>query len=518
MADRYPIGIQTFSKLIEGGLVYVDKTRLIHQLARSKGYYLLCRPRRFGKSLLVSTLESYFRGEKELFKGLAMERLEKEWVSRPVLHLDLNVGLYTTPEALTRRLEDHLSLWEKEYGCDSGNGAPGSRFERVIRRACEQTGQQVAILVDEYDKPLIAAMDNEELDANYRAQLKAFYGVLKSADRYIYFALLTGVTRFSHVSIFSDLNNLQDISLSMDYATLCGITETELMENFKDDIGMMARANDLSYEDTLAQLRRMYDGYHFSEDSEGVYNPYSLLSAFARRRFRRFWFQTGTPTLLVNVLKASNLTLPDLSNLSVDEDTLIGVSPQKVNIISLFYQSGYLTIKGFDEESQQYRLGFPNEEVESGFLNFIQPLFFDNKFGEAEYSIVRFRDDLAHNDIDSFLRRVQGLLASTPNMIVGDAEKYFHNALFIIFRLLGFLCDAEVQTSQGRIDIVVRMKDVIYVMEFKYNGSVDEALAQIDGKGYLVPYQSDGRKVVKVAANFDGESRTLKEWKVEKKQ
>jgi hypothetical protein len=515
MANRYPIGIQTFSDVIEGDFSYVDKTDLVYQLTRSKGFYFLGRPRRFGKSLLVSTLESYFRGKKELFKGLAMERLEKEWVSRPVLHLDLNSQNYETPGDLDSILLENVIGWEALYGRDEAETSVSRRFGGVIRRACEQTGQQVAILVDEYDKPLIAAMDNDELDANYRAQLKAFYGVLKSADRYIYFALLTGVTRFSHVSIFSDLNNLQDISLSMDYATLCGITETELMENFKDDIGMMAHANDLSYEDTLAQLRRMYDGYHFSAHSEGVYNPFSLLNAFSSRDFGSYWFETGTPTLLLNVLRRQGQLVENFNGIQVGASDLKGTDNAGDSIIPLFYQSGYLTIKDYNREDRLYTLGFPNREVEEGFLYFLEPHYINNDGNTGRFLLVQLRNKLRQGDIDAFLSGVRSLLASTPNMIVGDAEKYFHNALFIIFRLLGFLCDAEVQTSQGRIDLVVRMKDVIYVMEFKYNGSVDEALAQIDGKGYLVPYQSDGRRVVKVAANFDGESRTLKEWKVE---
>lgn len=367
---KYPIGIQSFEKLRQEGYAYVDKTALIYRLAKEGNYFFLSRPRRFGKSLLVSTLAAYFRGERELFKGLAMERLEKEWRHYPVLHIDLNTDRYDNAEVLTQRLNLFLSEWEKSYGRNVNEVTLSQRFEGIIRRICEKEGLPVVILVDEYDKPMLQAIDDNGLQEKFRATLKAFYSVLKTQDRYIRFALLTGVTKFGKVSVFSDLNNLIDISMDERYQTICGITDEEMRSYFTEGIRYVAQNNGLSVEETCARLKRRYDGYHFHQRGVGVYNPFSLLSTFYKGEFGNYWFETGTPTFLVRLLQRDKFYLPDLTRQQVTADFLNSIDSIGESPIPIIYQSGYLTIKDYDREFQLYTLGFPNEEVEEGFNNF----------------------------------------------------------------------------------------------------------------------------------------------------
>ncbi len=365
MSERkYPIGIQNFEKLRTDGYVYVDKTAWVYKLVNTGSYYFLSRPRRFGKSLLLSTIEAYLEGKRELFEGLAIEQLEKNWTKHPILHLDLNTEKYTTPEALDAILDDALSSWESLYGRRESERSLSLRFQGIIRRACEQTGERVVILVDEYDKPMLQAIGNPELQTAYRDTLKAFYGALKSRDGYIKFAMLTGVTKFGKVSVFSDLNNLQDISMWDRYADVCGVSEEELLRDFSGDIRMLGEANGMSEEETLAKLRENYNGYHFCEDCIGVYNPFSLLNTFAQKRFRSYWFETGTPTYLVELLKMHRYNLEDLAHEVTTADVLNSVDSASTNPVPVVYQSGYLTIKDYDKEFETYTLGFPNREVE----------------------------------------------------------------------------------------------------------------------------------------------------------
>ncbi len=365
MSERkYPIGIQNFEKLRTDGYVYVDKTAWVYKLVNTGSYYFLSRPRRFGKSLLLSTIEAYLEGKRELFEGLAIEQLEKNWTKHPILHLDLNTEKYTTPEALDAILDDALSSWESLYGRRESERSLSLRFQGIIRRACEQTGERVVILVDEYDKPMLQAIGNPELQTAYRDTLKAFYGALKSRDGYIKFAMLTGVTKFGKVSVFSDLNNLQDISMWDRYADVCGVSEEELLRDFSGDIRMLGEANGMSEEETLAKLRENYNGYHFCEDCIGVYNPFSLLNTFAQKRFRSYWFETGTPTYLVELLKMHRYNLEDLAHEVTTADVLNSVDSASTNPVPVVYQSGYLTIKEYDPRFETYTLGFPNREVE----------------------------------------------------------------------------------------------------------------------------------------------------------
>lgn len=374
MSKTYPIGIQNFESLRNDNYFYVDKTKLIYQLARSGRYYFLSRPRRFGKSLLISTLEAYFEGKKELFKGLAIENLEKDWIKYPILHLDLNIEKYNSPDSLDKILNDKLEYWESIYGTRPSETSFSLRFAGIVRRAYEQTGQRVAILVDEYDKPMLQSIGNEELQRSFRDTLKPFYGVLKSMDGCIKFALLTGVTKFGKINVFSDLNNLNDISMDERYIEICGITEKEIHENLEDELHELARRQKMTYDEVCKELKECYDGYHFVEDSIGLYNPFSLLNTFDKMKFGNYWFETGTPTYLIELLKQNHYSLQRIAHEETDADVLNSIDSASQNPVPVIYQSGYLTIKGYDRRFGMYRLGFPNREVEEGFIKFLLPM------------------------------------------------------------------------------------------------------------------------------------------------
>ena len=373
MAKCYPIGIQNFEKIRKDGCLYIDKTAIIYRLVNEGSYYFLSRPRRFGKSLLISTLEAYFEGKKELFDGLAIGQLEKDWIAYPVLHLDLNIAQYDSTDSLYKIVNDALARWEEVYGTRPSEKSLPLRFAGVVERAYLKTGQRVVILIDEYDKPLLQAIGNEPLLTDYRNTLKAFYGVLKSCDKYIRFALLTGVTKFSKVSIFSDLNNLEDISMRQIYSSICGITEEELVSNFMSDIERLSQTNGMSLEEVRLKLKEWYDGYHFTAQGVDVYNPFSLLNVMKSGEFGSYWFETGTPTILVEMLKRNHYDLHRLTEEQTTADVLGSIDSMEDNPVPLLYQSGYLTIKGYDKRFGLYRLGFPNEEVEKGFISFLLP-------------------------------------------------------------------------------------------------------------------------------------------------
>lgn len=516
MAKLYPIGIQSFEEIRKRGYVYVDKTAQLHQLVSTGKYYFFSRPRRFGKSLMISTLKAYFEGRKDLFEGLAMEQLEKEWTVRPVLHIDLNNQEYNSRKSLEDILDSYLTRWEEQYGRDPGGNSLSLRFAGIIRRAARQSGQNVVILIDEYDKPLIQALGNDALQDEYSSLLKAFYGNLKSCDAYIRFALLTGVTRFSRVSIFSDLNNLNDITMDWQYATMCGIAESELLPNFEEDIRRLAEHQGLSYDDTCALLRKKFDGYHFTANGEGIYNPFSLLNTFYRMVPDNYWFSTGTPTILVKLLKQNHYRLSDLSQgVEATGDELNGLENTINNPTPLFFQSGYLTIKDYDQRFNVYQLGFPNQEVERGFLDFLMPNYVNLNGNTTSFHIRHFIREVETARIDDFMHRLQSFLADTPYELIREQELHYQNVLFIVFKLLGFYTDAEYHTSQGRIDLVVKTADYIYVMEFKFQGTAEEALAQINEKNYAAPFASDPRTLYKIGVNFSSKTRNIERWLVE---
>jgi hypothetical protein len=507
-----PIGVQNFEKLRKGDYLYVDKTAYIYQLVSTGSYYFLSRPRRFGKSMLLSTLQAYFDGKKELFEGLAIEKLEKDWIKYPVLHLDLNVGEYTTEDDLRNKLSSSLNDWETLYGKNDYEKSLGTRFEGVIRRAYEKTGQRVAILVDEYDKPILQAIDNTELQETYRSILKGFYGALKSMDGCIKFAFLTGVTKFGKVSVFSDLNNLFDISMDDRYVAICGITDEELDSVFVPYIQRLATTMRCSYDEVREDLRVKYDGYHFCEDSVGMYNPFSILCTFQSNKIKSYWFETGTPSYLVYLLKKHNYNLEQMATSVVDEDALNSVDSQSTNPIPVIYQSGYLTIKGYNPRFKMYSLGFPNAEVEDGFMKFLLPYYSSISNTQSSFYIANFVEEVETGKVDDFLKRLSSLFADTPYELVKDLENHYQNVLFIVTKLMGFYVKAEYHTSEGRIDLVLQTNDYTYVMEFKLDGTAEEALAQINDKNYALPFAVEDRKLVKVGVNFSSKTRNIERW------
>ena len=511
----YPIGIQNFEKLRKSGYLYVDKTELIYRLVKRGSYYFLSRPRRFGKSLLISTLEAYFQGKRELFQGLAMEELEKEWVQHPIFHLDLNIEKYDSMESLGNILNDNLTRWENVYGRETSEVSFPLRFAGVIRRAHEQTGQRVVILVDEYDKPMLQAINNEELQQEFRNTLKPFYGVLKTMDGDIKFALLTGVTKFGKVSVFSDLNNLNDISMDNRYVALCGMTGEEIHRYFEADLRELASAQKMTYQETCDRLKESYDGYHFVENSEGIYNPFSVLNTFDKMKFGSYWFETGTPTYLVELLKKHHYDLHRMAHEETDEQVLNSIDSESTNPIPVIYQSGYLTIKGYDEEFGMYRLGFPNREVEEGFIRFLLPYYANVNKVESPFEIQKFVREVRAGDYESFFRRLQSFFSDIPYELARELELHYQNVLYIVCKLVGFYVKAEYHTSEGRVDMVLQTDKFIYIMEFKLNGTAEEALRQIEDKHYARPFATDSRKLFKIGVNFSVETRNIEKWLVE---
>ena len=515
---KYPIGIQDFEYIRQNNFVYVDKTALVYQLADLGKYYFLSRPRRFGKSLLLSTFSAYFSGRRDLFKGLAIEELEKEWCEYPVLYLDLNSRTYSSRESLKAELNKHLIQWEEKYGIKIDSSLdPEERFYNVVCQASEQTGRRVVVLVDEYDKPLLQAIDKPELQEEYRSMLKAFYGVLKTQDKYIRFGFLTGVTKFSHVSIFSDLNNLKDISMDCRYVDICGITEKELHRYFDGSIRELAEGNGIRFEEASEELRKWYDGYHFCENSEGVYNPFSLLNAFDSQKFNDYWFETGTPSFLVKLLQENNYELNSLQGRKVSGLNLRAVDSMRTNPIPVLYQSGYLTISGYDEVLRKYILDYPNEEVERGFIDYLVPYYTSIEKGGRDSLLDEFIESVNAGEPEEFLIRLQAMLADNDYRVAGKKELYFQNVIYVVFKLLGFYAEVERATSRGRIDITIQTQDYIYILELKLDQKAEEALEQIKEKGYAQPFQRDSRKLFLIGVNFSSETRTVAEWVIEEK-
>ena len=512
--DKYPVGIQTFSKIRKGHYLYVDKTRYIARLLRGS-YYFLSRPRRFGKSLLLSTLEAYFRGERELFKGLYLDSAIDDWQPRPVLHLDLNTGSYDSPEGLIKSLEIHLSEWEKEFGVVNDKTVdygPDLRFGRIIRTAFEKTGRKVAILVDEYDKPLLNVVNDEDLSDKLRKILKSFYSNLKTMDRYIEFGMLTGVARFSKVSIFSDLNNLNDISFVDDYAGICGITAEELDIYFKQGINDLSKNLGIDPEAVRTQLKRLYDGYHFTEKSPDIYNPFSLMNVFDNKRFDAYWFDSGTPTYLIKLIERGHWKLQKLAPTEIQRSQLVTAGIQTENPVPVCFQSGYLTIKDYDSVFKAYTLDYPNEEVKESFLSFLVPYFIEKKHDEANFSIKRFTIAIMRGDSKEFMELLDTMVAGVPYSEKGSSEAHFQNAIYLLFTLMGFYTHTEIRTSDGRIDLLVETDTYVYIFEFKVDSSAKAAMEQILKKKYWLPYSKRGKEIILVGADFNSGERRLSGW------
>lgn len=509
---NYPIGIQTFEKLRNEGFVYVDKTSLVYKMVQEGNYYFLSRPRRFGKSLLISTLKAYFEGKRELFQGLAMERLEQKWRIHPVIHLDLNIEKYDSEASLDNILDSNLTQWEKLYGSEPSERSFSLRFAGVIGRAYEKTGERVVILVDEYDKPLLQTISNKLLQDKYRATLKSFYGVLKTMDECIRFALLTGVTKFGKVSVFSDLNNLNDISMDHRYTEICGISENELHQYFKEDIQRIADIEGITYAEISNRLRKNYDGYHFAPNTAGIYNPFSILNTLARLEFGSYWFETGTPSYLVELLRNNDYALEEIDKTVVGTESLIGIDATDTDPIPVIYQSGYLTISDYDKEFGLFTLGYPNEEVKQGFIKFLLPYYVYCKSSEHKTIIRDFVLSLRSGNANRFMQQMQSLMAGIPYELVRELEVHYQNVIYIITKLLGIYVQAEYRTSNGRIDLLMATDKYIYILELKHEGSAQEALEQINSKDYALPFCIDGRQVIKIGANVSKDTRNIDEW------
>ena len=515
---KLPIGIQEFEKLRNENYVYLDKTSLIWKMVNEGCYYFLSRPRRFGKSLLMSTIQAFFEGKKQYFDGTIGQPLfiatddsvKWDWKSYPIMHLDLNTDNYSSIGILEDRLNKFLNRQEEIFGVNHMEKSFGQRFEGVIERAYKQTGRGVVILIDEYDKPMLQAIDNKKLQDEFRSTLKAFYGALKSMDGCIKFAFLTGVTKFGKVSVFSDLNNLEDISMSPRFVDICGITEQELTTQLKPYIESLAVGNSLTYEQALDKLRELYDGYHFRENASGLYNPFSVFNTLKNGVFKSYWFETGTPTYLATLLVRHNYNLANMANVEVEEDVLNCIDSESTNPIPVIYQSGYLTIKGYDEEFHLYRLGFPNKEVEVGFTKFLIPYYLNRSGSDTTpFDIRNYVQSLRRGDADGFVMRLRSLFADTPYELVKNLENHYQNQVWLFHKLIGMYVQAEYHTSFGRIDMVLQTPDFCYVIEFKFGGTAQEAIDQISRKDYVLPFAIDGRKIIRIGISISPETRNI---------
>ena len=525
---KYPIGIQDFEKIITGGYVYVDKTALIHKLVTEGTIYFLSRPRRFGKSLLVSTLKNYYLGKKELFKGLAIEALEKDWLEYPVFHLSFGGENFTMAGALEDKIMDSLGQWEELYGRNPYADEMGSRFKYVLKAAHVKTGRRAVVLIDEYDKPLLDVLDTgytttvegekRLLEDHHREILKGFYSVFKEADEHLQFVLLTGVTKFSQVSVFSGFNQPADISMDPRYEALCGITTEELYQYFDKSIAELADSYGYSIEETKELLRLQYDGYHFGRKLTDIYNPFSLLNVFASQNIQDYWFRSGTPTYLVRLLKHNKENLNDLTGKYYDPSQFVDYKADMEMPLPMIYQSGYLTIKGYNMRQNTFLLDFPNNEVKKGFVTIVANDYLHTKTDAGSWArdIV---NALEAGDTEKFRKLLTSFLADIPYTMrrkedERERERYFHYTFYLLMRIIScYTVYTEKQQSEGRVDCIVETPDYIYIFEFKLDGTADEALAQIEDKGYARPYEADNRPLYKIGVSFSSETGTVSDWK-----
>ena len=515
IVNKYPVGMQTFDEIREKSYLYIDKTKYIVDF-REKGmkYVFLSRPRRFGKSLFASTLQAYFEGRKELFEGLAIADYEKDWVKHPVLHFDLSGAKHFDVDALNSYLNLRLLPYEELYGKGEGENYPNERLAGIVKRAYEKTGEKVVVIIDEYDAPLLDVVHEKENLQPLRRIMQNFYSPLKMLDPYLEFTFITGITKFSQLSIFSELNNLDNISMFDQYSAICGISKTELTTQMKPDIEALGEDLGMTYEECLTELTRFYDGYHFSEKSEDIFNPFSLVKALNARKIAPYWFGSGTPTYLIKTLQKYHVNVMDIEKKSCDVDDF-DVSPEMMtSALPLLYQSGYLTIKKYNPMLHRYTLEYPNREVKIGMLkslapNYLSPISLDNN------SLVGdFLEMLYDGDVEGAMIRLKAYLASISNRLSNKNERDFQTVFYLIFNLMGAHMRVEEDSAIGRADAVVYMPDAVFVFELKYDGSAEEAIKQIDEKGYLIPYSAEGKRLFKIGVNYDSNQRTISDWKI----
>ena len=519
---KYPIGIQSFDRIIEDGYVYIDKTDMVYNLVREGSIYFLSRPRRFGKSLLVSTLKNYFLGRKELFRGLKIDRLEKEWNAYPVFHIDFNGSNFTKQGVLEDRINSYVSDWEKQYNLSDQafiGTDPGNRFIRVLKAAHEQSGHRAVVLIDEYDKPILDVLDvDKALEEEHRNILKGFYSVFKAADEHLQFVFLTGVTKFSQVSVFSGFNQPKDISMHAKFETICGITQKELEDHFKEPIENMAKIYRCSYEEMMDMLKAQYDGYHFCDLMTDIYNPFSLLNAFDAQRISDYWFKSGTPTYLIRLLAHSDEQMDDITGKYYAPKEFIDYKADVEQPLPMIYQSGYLTIKDFDLRRNMFLLDYPNNEVKDGFLSLVAANYFNTKESvdswtrEAAFQLEDGKLEEFRSGLTAFLAGIPYTMRRKENE--RERERYFHYTFYLIMRLISvYTVYTEKVQSQGRVDCIVETRDFVYIFEFKLDGKADEALRQIEEKGYAKEYEADKRRIYRIGAVFSSETGTIADWK-----
>ena len=517
--QKYPVGIQTFENIRQGGYLYVDKTQYVYDLANNYKYVFLSRPRRFGKSLLTSTFNSYFSGRKDLFEGLAAGDLEKEWVEYPVLQFSLSAAKLGTTEDLIEVLNSQLTIYENKYECPKTSNQSGVRLKDLTERIFAKTQKRVVILIDEYDAPMLTVMGDDAKLETMRIALQSFYAPLKDLDPYLRFVFITGITKFSQLSIFSQLNNLENISMQDKFAEICGITQAELEANFQEGIVELEKANEMTHEEALASLKLTYDGYCFSARGKGVYNPFSLLKCMKDSELKYYWFATGTPTFLLKQIQKFHTDITQIDGSVTLESEFDAPTENMHSILPLFYQSGYLTIKAYDKRSRRYTLGFPNEEVKVGLTQMFIP-YYVNPDTNATYSACwDICEGLMDGHIETALQAARSYFASIPYQegTLKDApttEGHFTAMLYVMFSFLNFYVYSQVRVAKGRLDILIKTADAVYVMEIKLDGMVDEALQQIEDKGYSIPYETDGKKIIKIGLVFSTTERTITDWKI----
>ena len=511
----YPIGIQTFSEIQEGNYLYIDKTEYVYRMTHSASSYMfLSRPRRFGKSLLTSTLHSYFSGRKDLFHGLAMEKLEKEWTEYPVLHFDMSTAKHADSEQLLQELNLKLYGYEQIYGRLDEEVNPNQRLMGLIKRAYEQTGKKVVVLIDEYDAPLLDVVhERENLDV-LRNIMRNFYSPLKACDPYLRYVFLTGITKFSQLSIFSELNNIKNISMDEPYAAICGISEDEIRSQMKEDVDRLAKNLEVTPEEALMKLKENYDGYHFTYPSPDIYNPFSLLTAMEKGKIGSYWFGSGTPTYLIKMLDKFGVKPSEIGRKQLKSSAFDAPTETMTDAVPLLYQSGYITIKDYNKMLDLYTLDIPNKEVRLGLMESLLPHYVDNKTPEATTMVAYLFYDIQNGDMDAALHRLQEFLSTIPYCDNTRFEGHYQQVFYIIFSLLGYYVDVEVRTPRGRVDIVLRTKTTLYVMELKLDKSAGEAMEQIDLKNYPERFALCGLPIVKVAVSFDSERCTIGDWKI----
>ena len=512
---KCPLGIQTFEKVISEDLLYVDKTQYIYSLAQNYRYVFLSRPRRFGKSLLASTLHSYFAGKKELFKGLAIEKLEIEWAEHPVLHFDMSLGKHMGKEQLERFLGERLAFEERKYGIDNPATDINDRFTNLIVAAYEKTGRQAVVLIDEYDAPLLDVVHEDELLPQLRQVMRNFYSPLKACDPYLRFVFLTGITKFSQMSIFSELNNLTNISMDAEYAGICGITEEELTAQLADYVEAIAESQGKTHEEVLQQLKQNYDGYHFSWPSPDIFNPFSLLTAFAKRKIGSYWFASGTPTYLIEMMRKFGVAPSQIGPTEAMASAFDAPTERMASLIPLLYQSGYLTIKDYYEEDNIYVLDIPNKEIRIGLMESLLPSYVQSGFNAGLVTVSKMNRALRHGDLDGMLRLLQQYLLTIPQCDNTNYEGHYQQLLFVIFSLLGEYVDVEVRTATGRVDMVMQAFGKLYLFELKLNRSAAAAMQQINLNDYPARFSQCGLPIVKVGINFDTTTRTVSDWVIE---